>query len=74
MFLILTMMMLGLHLPEVKMQRVCYIYDKEFYLQQRIGAGKFPKLHLNTNPQVNQILTMMMLGLNLSEVKMERVC
>jgi hypothetical protein len=73
MILILTMIMLGLHLPEVKMQRVCYIYDKELYLQQRIGVRKLPKLHPNTNPQVNLILTMMMLGLNLPEVKMERV-
>ena len=73
MILILTMMMLGLHLPEVKMQRVCRIYDKEFYLQQRIGAEKPSNLHPNTNPQVNLILTMMMLGLNLPEVNMERV-
>ncbi len=74
MILILTMMMLGLYLPEVKMQRVCWIYDKEFYLQQRIGAEKPPNLHSNTNPQVNLILTMIMLGLNLPEVKIERVC
>ncbi len=44
MILILIMMMLGLHLPEVKMQRVCWIYDKEFSLQQRIGVEKKPKL------------------------------
>ena len=49
-------------------------------LRQRIlptaknRGKKTPKLHPNTNPQVNLILTMMMLGLNLPEVKMERVC
>ena len=42
-------------------------------LKQRTGAEKPPNLHPNTNPQVNLILTMMMLGLNLPEVKMERV-
>ncbi len=49
-------------------------------LRQRIlptaknRAGKPSNSHPNTNPQVNLILTMMMLGLNLPEVKMERVC
>jgi hypothetical protein len=45
-------------------------------LQQRIlptaknrGRKYTPNLHLNTNTQVNLILTMMMLGLNLPEVK-----
>ncbi len=37
-------------------------------------SGKLPTSHPNTNPQVNLILMMMMLGLNLPEVKMERVC
>ena len=57
-----------------KMQRFCCIYDKELYLQQRIGAAKLPMLQPNTSPQLNLILTMMMLELNLPEVKMERVC
>jgi hypothetical protein len=73
MILILTMMMLGLHLPEVKMQRFCCIYDKELYLQQRIGAANLPTLQPNTSPQVNLILMMMVLELNLPEVKIERV-
>jgi hypothetical protein len=74
MILILTMMMLGLHLPGVKMQRFCCIYDKELYLQQKIGVAKLPTLQPNISPQVNLILMMMMLELNLPEVKIKRVC
>jgi hypothetical protein len=40
----------------------------------KIRGGKTPNLHPNSNPQVNLIPTMMMLGLNLPEVKMERFC
>ena len=69
MILILTTMMLVPYPPEVKMQRFCCIYNEELYLQQRIGAANLPTLQLNTSPQVNLILMMMMLELNLPEVK-----